>query len=664
MEVAVPGRGTASFPFSAIVGQDLLKLALLLNAVDPRVGGVLIRGEKGTAKSTAVRALSAVMPPLSVVEGCRFACDPADPPSWCDECRARRAEGPLPRAGRAPSLVELPVSATEDRLVGTLDLEHALKHGERRFEPGLLARANRAILYVDEVNLLDDHLVDTLLDAAAMGVNTVEREGVSFRHPSRFMLVGTMNPEEGELRPQLLDRFGLCVDVTGEKDPGQRVEIIRRRRDYDADPATFAQQWQAAEDELRSRLRTARGLAERVTVPDELLFAIANLALTVGVDGHRADQAMARAAAAHAALDRRDTATTHDLAIVAPLVLAHRTKRTLFDEPRLDAGAMAAVIASVLGAESPGTAEPAEPAESVSASIGAGQTVIWETDSGGSPDSAQEASDVELRAAVDRVKRSAAGRTHKSASADQRGRHVRSRLSQSGAEVSDVALGATLREAAPSQSNRHSEDDLAVVVEAQDVHEKVRVRSVGTTIVFCVDTSSSMGAAERVSAARGAVLDLLVDAYRRRDRVAMVAFRGQGSSVVLAPTSSVQLAEMRLRDLPVGGATPLASGILTALEVLERERRRAPESVLWLVLVSDGKANVGVGGGQGSPDALSAARRVRAAGVNTVFVDVSGPSDSGAQGRELATAAGAEYLRVGQTAEGLGFAVKSRLRQP
>ena len=453
MEVAVPRHGTATFPFSAIVGQDLLKLSLLLNAVDPLVGGALIRGEKGTAKSTAVRGLCAVMPPLWVVDDCRFSCDPADPPSWCDECRARREAGSLPRAQRSAALVELPVSATEDRLVGTLDFEHALKHGERRFEPGLLARANRSILYVDEVNLLEDHLVDTLLDAAAMGVNTVEREGVSFRHPSRFVLIGTMNPEEGDLRPQLLDRFGLCVDVTGERDPARRVEIIRRRRDFDADPVAFARQWQDAEDHLRSRIRAAQGLVSRVSVSDELLFAIANLALTVGVDGHRADQAMARAAAAHAALDRRDTATSADVAAIAPLVLAHRTKRTLFDEPRLDASAIGgADRGSRSGIQLDADTDDSDAQE---AAIAPGQTRIWDDATADQRASVEADSSSEaLRAVVDQVRRSTTGKTHTTPSADHRGRYVRSRPASGDVSASDIAIDATVRNAAPAQGLR------------------------------------------------------------------------------------------------------------------------------------------------------------------------------------------------------------------
>ena len=656
------GDGSRIFPLSAIVGQESLKLALLLSAVDPGVGGVLVRGERGTAKSTAVRALSAVMPAVSVVEGCRFSCDPDDRPSWCDECRTRGADGPLPRRERKAWLVELPVSATEDRLVGTLDFEHALKHGERRFEPGLLARANRSILYVDEVNLLDDHLVDTLLDAAAMGVNTVEREGVSFRHPSRFVLVGTMNPEEGDLRPQLLDRFGLCVDVTGEMEPDSRVEIVRRRRDFDTDPEAFGTAWAEAESEVRARIRTGRSLLGQVGVPDELLYAIANLALTVGVEGHRADQAMARGAAAHAALEGRTFATSLDVGLVAPLVLAHRTRRTLFDEPRLDAAALGALIATALSlpdADGPD-------ARGREAVAGDGQATIWDasTDSDSRSGVTDHPDVVDMTGKLDSARRAVAGTTQRSVSADRHGRYSRTKPAGEDVSAADVAFDATLRSAAASQRGRADANrSLAVAIDRSEVQEKVRSRKVGAMIVFCVDASGSMGAAERVSAARDAVLGLLEDAYQRRDRVALVSFRGDSASLILAPTASVQLARTRLRDLPTGGATPLAAGILAALDVLAQERLRDRETVPWIVLLSDGRANVGVEGGLGSTDALSAARLIAQRGVNAIVVDAAKSGARGSRGRELATAAGAHYVQLGDDGHSLLTSVLASVAQ-
>ncbi len=321
----------STYPFSAIVGQDALRTALLINAVDPRVGGVLIRGQKGTAKSTAVRALRWVLPEIEVVEGCRFGCDPSNIPDLCPECRERAAEGLLPRERRRPRLVDLPVSATEDRVVGTIDLEQALKHGERRFEAGLLAEANRGLLYVDEVNLLDDHVVDLLLDSAAMGVNTVEREGVSFSHPARFILVGTMNPEEGDLRPQLLDRFSLCVDIEGIADRESRVQIVERRVAYEQDPEAFYESWRPREEALSRRITEARCLLPSVTYTRIDLYAIAALTSELQVDGHRADIVILKAALAQAAFDGRMAISEADILLAAELALPHRFKRKPFD---------------------------------------------------------------------------------------------------------------------------------------------------------------------------------------------------------------------------------------------------------------------------------------------------------------------------------------------
>ncbi len=333
------------YPFTAIVGQERLKRALLLNAINPRVGGVLIRGEKGTAKSTAVRALQRLLPVLRAVADCPFGDPPDDPQRMCDTCLARLESGALlPVVERLTRLVELPVNASEDRVVGSLDLEHALAEGQRRFEPGLLAEANRGILYVDEVNLLDDHLVDLLLDAAAMGVNTVEREGISVSHPARFILVGTMNPEEGELRPQLLDRFGLVVEIGGLRDINDRVAIIQRRIAYDHDPVNFVAEWEPAEQMLAQRIREATRLLPSVKLTSMDMGIVARLAVELGVDGHRADLAILEAARTHAALEGRVALSPVDIRIAAELALPHRMRRQPFVDVQLDEERLGAII--------------------------------------------------------------------------------------------------------------------------------------------------------------------------------------------------------------------------------------------------------------------------------------------------------------------------------
>lgn len=340
------------YPFSAIVGQERLKRALLLNAINPRVGGVLIRGEKGTAKSTAVRSLARLLPPIDVVADDPYNSSPANPGLMSAEVRARFDAGErLPVVSRSTPLVDLPVAASEDRLVGSLDLEHAISEGQRRFQPGLLAQANRGLLYVDEVNLLDDHLVDVLLDAAAMGVNTVEREGISVSHPARFILVGTMNPEEGELRPQLLDRFGLVVEISGISDIGGRVEVIERRMAFEADPDQFATEWHDEEQRLAERIVSARAILPAVELARSDMAAVAAIALELGVDGHRADLAILETARTHAAWSGRSHLTRDDLRIAAELALPHRMRRQPFTEVRLDEDRMNQVLDRAAAAE-------------------------------------------------------------------------------------------------------------------------------------------------------------------------------------------------------------------------------------------------------------------------------------------------------------------------
>ena len=321
-----------SYPFTAIVGQDAMKMALVLNAINPAIGGVLIRGEKGTAKSTAVRALAHLLPEQQVVDGCHFGCRPDDRESLCSECEERIEDGenPLPSSTRRMRVVELPINASEDRVVGTIDLEAALKEGERRFEPGVLAEANRNILYVDEVNLLDDHIVDVLLDAAAMGVNTVEREGMSVSHPARFILVGTMNPEEGELRPQLLDRFGLCVDVEGIRDLEQRVSIVEQRGSWEEDPVAFSDRFEETEGDVRMHIAEGISTYPEVDVPRTILRLIAQLSIALEVDGHRADLVCARAAQAQAAYQGEEQVDVRHVTDVAEMVFAHRLRSVPF----------------------------------------------------------------------------------------------------------------------------------------------------------------------------------------------------------------------------------------------------------------------------------------------------------------------------------------------
>lgn len=354
----------AIYPFTAVVGQDRMRRALILNAVDTRIGGVLIRGERGTAKSTAARALAALLPRVQVVQDCRFGCDPDRPNTWCTECRERAPlDERLPSTERDTPFVNLPVSATEDRVVGTLDIEQAIQKGERHFEPGVLASANRGLLYIDEVNLLDDHVVDILLDSAAMGVNTVEREGISFAHPARFILVGTMNPEEGELRPQLLDRFALSVDIVGIREARQRAMIMERNLAFEKDAEAFRQQWIVKEQEISNQIARARELVDQVTHSSRDLLSIAALTSSLHVDGHRADLVILKAARAQAAFEGRTSINDHDIALAAELALPHRIKRTAFQQAEMTTEQLQERIEQLAGQSVPSEAEE-EQAES------------------------------------------------------------------------------------------------------------------------------------------------------------------------------------------------------------------------------------------------------------------------------------------------------------
>ncbi|MGW1808705.1 putative cobaltochelatase [Streptomyces sp. NPDC002078] len=632
---------TTPFPFTAVVGQDDLRLALLLNAVSPAVGGVLVRGEKGTAKSTAVRALSALLPEVAVVAGCRFSCDPAAPDPSCPDGPHEPGAG----AQRPSRMVELPVGASEDRLVGALDIERALAEGVKAFEPGLLADAHRGILYVDEVNLLHDHLVDLLLDAAAMGASYVEREGVSVRHASKFLLVGTMNPEEGELRPQLLDRFGLTVEVAASREPDQRVEVVRRRLAYDDDPAGFAARWAEEEAAVRQRIVAARKLLPQVRLGDGALRQIAATCAAFEVDGMRADIVMARTATALAAWAGRTDVLAEDVRQAALLALPHRRRRNPFDAPGLDEDRLDETLEQFGGSEDedpdddPGPDGPGggggQPAPESGPQGDGGSAAQPEAGEGGQPQASGGQEQSPVRAAepfrtkalsVPGIGEGAAGR--RSRARTEHGRTTGARRPRG--VLSKLHLAATVQAAAPHQRAR-GRSGPGLVIRRDDLRQATREGREGNLVLFVVDASGSMAARQRMGAVKGAVLSLLLDAYQRRDKVGLVTFRGASADVALPPTSSVDAAAARLERLPTGGRTPLAAGLLKAHEVLRVERLRDPARRALVVLVTDGRATGGP-----EPVALAgrAARLFAAEGVASVVVDCeSGPVRLGLAGQ-------------------------------
>jgi magnesium chelatase subunit D len=687
----------AGYPFTAVVGLDDLRLALVLSAVSPSVGGVLVRGEKGTAKSTMVRALAALLPPVTVVDGCRFSCDPAGPDPLCPDGPHHVGAAASERPAR---LVELPVGATEDRVLGSLHLERALAHGVTAYEPGLLAAAHRGLLYVDEVNLLGDHLVDVLLDAAAMGRSTVEREGVSASHAARFVLVGTMNPEEGELRPQLLDRFGLTVEVAASRDPSVRVEVVRRRLAYEADPQGFAARWADEEDELARRVARAQALLPDVVLPDGALRQVAEVCASFGVDGMRADLVTARAALAHAAWHGRRVVETEDVRAAARLALPHRARRDPFDAPGLDEDRLQQALDAAAPEQPEGPDDDPQPPEGGPDGPDGGRDGDRDRDpdggsdrpdggpdvpdggpggpDGGSPppaDAAHESPSPDTQPPNPTPPRAPA--TEPAGATAEAGDPYRARLltvpgsgqgvagrrsralTTSGRTIGSRRPGvgergrphllATLTAAAPHQHARGRRGS-GLVVTGDDLRLPVREGREGNLVLLAVDASGSMAARRRLREVKTAVLSLLLDAYQRRDKVGVVTFRGRGAEVVLPPTSSVEAAAARLRDLRAGGRTPLAEGLLAAAEVLRVEALKDSGRRPLLVVVTDGRATAG-------PDAvargLRAAALLRSRGVAGVVVDCEdrgvGRVSLGLAGR-LADALGAEHLELGEVA--------------
>jgi magnesium chelatase subunit D len=703
MAMAAGNNQQGAYPFAGIVGMADLKLALLLNAVSPAIGGVLVRGEKGTAKSTMVRGLAALLPPVPVVPGCPYSCDPAAPDPACPA-------GPHGNAApefRPVTLAELPVGATEDRLTGSLDIERVLTAGTTAFQPGLLAAAHRGVLYVDEVNLLHDHLVDLLLDAAALGVNYVEREGVSVRHASRFLLVGTMNPEEGELRPQLLDRFGLTVQVTASHEPAERAEVVRRRLAFEADPAGFNTRFSAATAALAEQVAAARDRLPGVDLPDAALRQICAVCGAFGVDGMRADLVTARTAIALAAWNGRDTVTEEDIRTAARLALPHRRRRDPFDAPGLDEQALDEALQEASSQPDPDpeppaprdsddandrpdgpdrpddpgrTGRPDDPDDPDGGPSGPGglpeastpQSSQQSQQPAETPASAPVPPAAPFRArllTVPGVGEGAPGR--RSAARGPFGRTVGARLPQDrpfALHLPATIRAAVLRGPAPHTMIVNSSGQIApetvhdheiarpararrVAVTPADLREAVREGREGNLVLFAVDASGSMAARQRMRAVKGAVLSLLLDAYQRRDKVGLVTFRGAGAELILPPTSSVEAAARRLAGLTTGGRTPLAAGLARAARVLAAERLRDPRRRALLVVVTDGRATSGSDADLARATALL--RGPGLAGTATVVVDCEASVLRLGLAERLAIQLGATLLGLDELEAGL-----------
>ncbi|MCU1392339.1 MAG: hypothetical protein JWM34_767 [Ilumatobacteraceae bacterium] len=567
---------TAQMPFSAVVGADDAKLALLLAAKNPLIGGVLLRGDKGSAKTTLARSLASLLP------------------------------------GDAP-FVELPLGATEDRVIGSVDLASMLRDGNPVVRDGLLAAAHGGVLYVDEINLLADHLIDSLLDVAVSGVNRIERDGITHEHPARFVLIGSMNPEEGELRPQLLDRFGFSVDVRASTVPAERALAVRRRMAFDRGDASMSE-FDDADDDLRNRL------AGDVTaeLPDELVEAASVIAVAVGAEGLRADLMLCRGAAAHAAWHDRAVATEDDLRAVAPFVLAHRRRRSPLEPPGISQPELDDAFDEAFGPDDPSDADsleqPEPPTDADQPSSASSPRPPVDPSAAATPPTLLTAP-----AATPTVGRRAPAPS-------DRGRFVRAERTDGPVSAADVAVTASAIAVAARRAANPDASPEGTAVEADDLRVAVRSARTGNLVVLCVDASGSMGAVQRMSLAKGAVLGLLTDAYQRRDRIALITFAGDGADIVLRPTASVEIAQARLRELPTGGTSPIAAGLDAVHQLVAGSSGDSGLSPL-VVLITDGRATGGV-------DALdrsrASARRLAEQRIPVVVIDAeSGPTRLG-----------------------------------
>ena len=648
-----------NYPFVAIVGQEQLKQALLLCAVDPTLGGLLIRGDKGSAKSTAARGLTEILPAILRVPGCAFNCSPDAPLKECPQCQPQIS---APVHSAVP-FINLPLGATEDRVLGSLDFERALRDGHQAFKPGLLASAHRGLLYIDEVNLLADHLVDVLLDVAAMGVNTVQREGLSISHPARITLLGTMNQEEGELRPQLLDRFGLMVDVSAPRDPLTRAEVVRRRLAFEADPQGFGARWQPETEALRHTIVAAQRALSTVELSDSLFAFISQLCCEFEVASLRADIVMHKAARAIAALDQRQQVSAEDVRAAAELALPHRRRRKPFEQSGLDRERLDQLTQQQRQSNpppdtdtppQPSNANAPEPESAPNSQPDAQAPPTEETAPQAPQQFAAQTAEPIARIQIESLGAHDASGRRSNSQNSRRGHYVRAVPNP---EPGQLALDATLRHALQRNPGHFQ-------VTRADLHGQVKAGKHGNLILLVVDASGSMAARQRMEKVKGCVLGLLQDAYQRRDHVAVIAFRGTSAELVLPPTQRIEQAEAALNALPTGGRTPLAHALELAQRTLERQRGADALTPL-LVLLSDGRANVPLDPDQDPwRQALELARQLSQRGTPALVLDSEQDFVRLGRARDLAQALSAEYLPLDQfSSQQLTLSIRERLRQ-
>lgn len=618
-----------TFPFVAIVGQEKLKKALMLNLINPKIGGVLICGEKGTAKSTLVRGIG------NIIEGIE--------------------------------VVDLPLNITEDRLVGGIDIERAIKDGKRYIENGLLKKADKNILYIDEVNLLSEHIVNIILNVSSSKLNIVNREGISEIQESNFVLVGSMNPEEGSLRSQFIDRFGLYVEVEGNNDLSERVEIIKRRLDFEKNPNQYIKKYKDEEENLRQVIKFAKKRLDNIKVKDQAINIASQLVEKANCDGHRAEIILIETAKAIASLDNRTYINSQDLQEASELVLPHRIKNQGINDKtntnsdlesenqesnkekkdeshdnkeNLDKDKNEMI--SELDSELEENKEKEENNQSDNQSENNQNLDSNENEEIFDIGEIFKVRKISLKP-LDKKFRNGTGKRSKTKTTLLQGRYVKYKLPKD--KVRDLAFDATIRTAAIHQGTRKY-NGLALNIEKSDIKERIREKRTGTSILFLVDASGSMGTNKRMEAVKGAVISLLSDAYEKRDKVGMVAFRKDKAELLLNITRSVELAKKELKDMPIGGKTPLSLGLEKGYNTLMQEHKKDKDTVSLMVVVSDGRATYSENGEDSFEEAIKVAKKIRDSDIQTIVVDCEQGFIKLEMARQLSDYLGATYYKI------------------
>ncbi|MFX1398451.1 MAG: magnesium chelatase subunit D family protein [Promethearchaeota archaeon] len=631
-----------TYPFTAIVGQEMLKMSLILNAINPKIGGVLIKGTKGTAKSTAVRSLADLLPKIKVIKNCVFNCNPEDDKEACHSCLEKKSKGFLKKEDieyKKMRVINLPINATEDRIIGSIDIQKALVNGLKSLEPGILAEANRNILYIDEVNLLSDNLGDVLLDSAAMGVNIIEREGISLHHPSNFILVGTMNPEEGNLRPQLLDRFGLCVEVSRIEDLDQRVDIMKYTEEHHENPHEFYEKFAENQKNLRNKIINARELLKSVQISDEYLKKIAQICLKFQTDGHRADITINRTAKTLSAYNGRTNVIEDDIKMAAKLALNHRLRRLPFEDQCLDEQEIENLFED----------------NKEELNNNSEENLDKDVDGTKKLNTREEIFDIDEKVKFGQILKEKKVREVINTSGQrilhptnsprgkyiggQKPRNYRIPLS------SDISINETLNEASLAPENRSlHEKEAKIIVKEEHIRIKKRMGKSSFLIIFCVDASGSMGAGDRMKAIKAIVFSILQENYIHRDKVSLVIFRKDKAEVVLPPTRSTDLAHKLLKEIPTGGTTPLLAGLSKAMDIALEEIRKKTGYIPLIILISDARENVY--NQDPVEEVLKIGEMIAKYNLNLIVIDTENLDVRLRLCKKLARAANAEYHHI------------------